>query len=138
MSGRKDTGAEDGVVTMGGFEIDHKLRRVYLLLGITWLLHAVGDPVVTFLAVNVFEVAVEANPLFRGVLDQGAVPFALAHVPLFVGGLLALMMFTILFDRAEGGERMRLYWFTLGGFSILILWGIALVTWNLLVLTQVV
>lgn len=134
MSGGNDTSADGRPMTIGRFEIDYKLRRVYLLLGIAWLFHAVGDPVVTFLAVNVLDVAVETNPLLRGPLNQGAVPFALAHVPLFVMGLLVLVMFTILFDYAEGEERTRLYWLTLGGFSVIILWGIALVGWNLFVL----
>jgi len=111
--------------------MDAKLRRVLGLYAVAVLLHAVFDPAVTYVAVHVVEVGVEANPMLRPHFEAGLLRVVIAHLPLFVllgciGGSIAY-----LFETATGQGRRRLYAVSQALLAGTELWGLLLVAWNL-------
>ncbi|PSQ21857.1 hypothetical protein BRD04_05750 [Halobacteriales archaeon QS_9_67_17] len=123
-----------GVRQIRGVTVDAKLRRVLGLYAVAVLLHAVFDPAVTYVAVRVVEVGVEANPMLRPHFEAGLFRVVVAHLPLFVllgciGGSIAY-----LFETATGRERNRLYAVSQALLDGTVLWGLLLVAWNLRIL----
>lgn len=121
---------------MPGPDVDDRLRRIWMLTGVVFLLHGVIDPLVTYLAVGVYGTGVEGNPLLRGSVRGGGVEFAMAHGPLFVVGVLCLVALTLLFQRASGDDRGRIYRLSMVLLGTIIAWGLLLVGWNLWMLSQ--
>ena len=114
--------------------MDAKLRRVLGLYAVAVLLHAVFDPAVTYVAVRIIEVGVEANPMLRPHFEAGLLRVVVAHLPLFVllgciGGSIAY-----LFETATGRERNRLYAGSQALLDGTVLWRLLLVAWNLRIL----
>ena len=113
---------------------DSRVRRFWVLGLAALLLHTVLDPLLTYLAVNVFEVGVETNLWLATYLNQGLFMFTLIHLPLYLGVFLMMGLFTWLFSRASESEATQLYWLSVVIWSGIILWGILIVGNNLWVL----
>lgn len=110
--------------------------RIWRLAAIVFLFHGILDPAVTYLAVEVLNIGVEANPFIRRQLAGGPWQLLVAHLPLgifFAGicwGVIALIQSA---TAEEAASAYRLARLILCG---MILWGVALVCWNCLVLLQ--
>lgn len=90
----------------------------------------------TYLAVQVYDVGMEINPLFVKPLNEGALIFALAHVYLFAAVAIVFIGFLWLFELADSSERDWLRRFSTVAWSLIILCGLVLVGNNLFVLSQ--
>lgn len=113
---------------------DAPRRRFWILAGGTFLLHAVLDPLITYLLVRVYEVGREANPLFIEPLNAGLGVFVVSQMPLVINFGLILVGYSWLLHIGSPAEVDWLYRFATLMWVITILWGIALVGNNLLVL----
>lgn len=111
--------------------LDTQIRNLGLLFGTVLLLHGLLDPLLTYVIVQVFDVGSELNPILRGGLERGLLPFVLVHVPLFLGASLLFWLVTRLMRRGTAQERTFIY--TVGVLVLLamILWGVAILLWNL-------
>lgn len=113
---------------------DRRLRHIWLLGGAALLLHGVFDPVVTYLAVIVFESGREGNVWLATYLHRGAWPFLRVHIPLYLGFTAALCGLTWLFTHGSDEEAATVYKIALVGWAGIIVWGLALTANNLVVL----
>lgn len=121
---------------MGVVELDDRLAHLWQLYVVAFVLHGVADPLVTHAIVNIFDVGVELNPLFRSSLRDGAVSFAIAYVPLYLIAIAGLVALSTLYHRADDSDQGRIYRISTVILNLLIVWGIAIVVWNLWVLTR--
>ena len=101
--------------------------RIWRLASVVFLFHGILDPAVTYLAVEVLHVGIEANPFIRQQLAGGPWQLVVAHLPLgifFAGicwGVIRLMQSG---TAEEAANAYRLAHLILCG---MILWGAALV-----------
>lgn len=110
--------------------------RIWRLAAIVFSLHGVLDPAITYLAVEVLQVGVEANPFLRRQLAGGPWQLAIAHVLLGVffaatcWGVITLMRRGTAEEAADAYRLARLFLFGM------ILWGVGLICWNTHVILQ--
>lgn len=121
---------------MGAVEFDDQLAHLWQLYLLAFVLHGLADPIVTHLIVNIFDVGVELNPLVRPSLRDGALSFAIAYMPLYLIAGAGLVALSTLYDRANDTDQRRIYRISTVILSLVIVWGLAIVAWNLLVLTR--
>lgn len=113
---------------------DRRVRWFWIFGLVALFLHGVVDPLVTYLAVNVYGVGIETNSLLAGYLGQGVGAFVVIHLPFYVIGLGVLLAFTWLFSIASPSEMDQVFKFSILAWSFIILWGVLIVWNNLLVL----
>jgi hypothetical protein len=107
------------------------------MLGLTALtIHGILDPFVSYLAIRVFNVADELNPLMAPYFEGSIVDLLLIHVPLFLITITGLLLLTWLFSLGSDSQKQQVYRLALAVFSLMILWGLVVVVNNLLVLIQ--
>jgi len=119
---------------MWAVDYDERLSHLWLLYVVGFILHGVADPLITHLIVNVFNVGVELNPLVRPSLQEGAVSFALAYVPLYIIAAAGLVALSALYHRASDADQIKIYRISRVILHLVIVWGALIVTWNLWVL----
>lgn len=115
---------------------DQRVRRFWVFSIVAFFLHGFVDPFVTYLAVNIYNVGVEANPLLAGPLNQGLSAFIVIHIPLYLGFFAFLCAFTWLFSRASPSETAQVYKISRIVWVGIIIWGLVIVGNNVLVLIQ--
>lgn len=113
---------------------DSRVRRFWLLGIIALVIHGLLDPLVSYLAIAVFEVGREANPLIAPYFQEGLVTLILVHLPLYFLLIACILFHFWLFLRASETERQWLHRFSLIMWGLIIAWGLILVSNNLLVL----
>lgn len=126
---RRFTGWQDAYV-------DYRVRRFGLLGIMALVIHGVVDPLVSYLAIAVFEVGHEANPLMAPYFQEGFVTLVLVHLPLYLLLIGCIIVYSWLFFRASEAERQWLHRSSVVIWGLIIAWGLVLVSNNLLVLVN--
>jgi len=99
-------------------------------------LHAIVDPILTYIIVVVFGVGYESNPMLAAPLNQSLTAFILVHVPLWVIITVVIVMFAIIFEKAPLEDIDTIVYYGEFVWLGIILWGILLVGNNLFVLVS--
>jgi hypothetical protein len=113
---------------------DPRVRRFWYLGLVGLFLHGVADPLVTYLVSLVYGVGMETNHWLSMYLHRGLIAFILIHFPLYIFTIAGFCTFTWLFARASPEERYQIYKLSTITWGLIILWGMIIVTDNLLVL----
>jgi hypothetical protein len=113
---------------------DYRVRRFWILGIIALIIHGVLDPLVSYLAIAVFNVGQEANHLIAPYFQDGPITLLIIHIPLYAFCIGCFFVYTWLFSRGSVSERRQMYVLSLGLWCLIILWGLLLVFNNLLVL----
>ena len=113
-----------------------KQRRFWLFSGVATFLHAIVDPILTYIIVVVFGVGYESNPMLAAPLNQSLTAFILVHVPLWVIITVVIVMFAIIFEKAPLEDIDTIVYYGEFVWLGIILWGILLVGNNLFVLVS--
>ena len=113
-----------------------KVKVIWILGLVAFAIHGVFDPIISYLAISVFDVATEANPLMAPHLQGSIGDLLLIHVPLVVLTLGGLAMLTWLFSIGTSSQKQQLFQISIGAWTLIILWGLVVVANNLLVLIQ--
>lgn len=113
---------------------DYRLQRFWMAGLVAVFFHTVADPFVTYFAVNVYGVGMEANPWLSGHLEQGWQSFFLAHIPLYLMISAFFIAFTWLFSLGSESEKQQIYTLSMALWLLIILWGILIVVNNIWVL----
>ena len=116
--------------------IDRRVRRIWALGLLALLIHGLIDPVISYLAIQVFDVADELNPLMAPYFEGSIVDLLLIHIPLFLITITGLILLTWLFSLGTDSQKQQVYRLALAVFSLMILWGLVVVVNNLIVLLQ--
>jgi len=115
---------------------DHRVKHIWAL-GLTALaIHGLADPAVSYLAINVFEIASEANPLLAPHFQGGLDGLLLIHIPLFMIAIVGIWSLTWLFSMGTESQKHQVHRLSVGLWSLIILWGLVVVANNLFVLFQ--
>lgn len=112
---------------------ENQVRRTTILYGVAGFLHGVLDPAITYIIINK-QIGHETNPFLRSVFKQSLLDVFIKHLPLFVILLVCFVILLYLFNISEGSEREQLYWISQSVLTVCIIWGVALVGWNLYIL----
>lgn len=115
---------------------EYRLQRVWILGSAALVIHGILDPFVSYLAIRVFNVADELNPLMVPYFEGSIVDLLLIHIPLFLITITGLILLTWLFSLGSDSQKQRVYRLALAVFSLMILWGLGVVANNLVVLFQ--
>lgn len=115
---------------------DRRIRRVWLIGFTALTIHGILDPFVSYLAIRVFDVADELNPLMAPYFQGSIVDLFLVHLPLFLITITGLILLTWLFSLGTDSQKEQVYRLALAVFSLMILWGLGVVANNLAVLLQ--
>jgi len=108
-----------------------RLRHLFILWIGAFFLHTIADPAATYIDVTILEIGVETNPFIRSWLDKGIGMFVLIHIPLYIFGIIGIMVIRWLFKQGSEREQKQVYCLSiivLGGINI---WGALLVLNNL-------
>jgi hypothetical protein len=111
-----------------------RIYQIKLLWICCFLLHTILDPAITYVAVAILEVGIEANPFIRRYLNAGIVVFVAIHLPIYVIGVIGYVVLRWLVQHGTEDEQRRVYYLsiiTLVGINI---WGAVLVLNNLRVI----
>jgi hypothetical protein len=112
------------------------MRHIWLL-GLTALaIHGMLDPLVSYLAISIFDIASEANPLMAPHFQGGIGRLFLIHIPLIILTIIGLWCLTWLFSVGTGSQKRKLYRLSVGLWALIILWGLVVVANNLFVLFE--
>lgn len=113
---------------------DPQLRRFWVLSGVSIFSHTVADPALTYLAVRVYDIGYETNPMLAAPLGESLESFVVIHSPVWAISIGTLVGFAILFERSVTDELEAIAYYGELVWAGIILWGTVLVGNNLLVL----
>ena len=116
--------------------MDNRFRKIWIFGLAGFAINGLADPLISYLAINVLDVATEANPLMAPHLKGSVGELLLIHVPLMVLTVGGLAMLTWLFSIGTSSQKQQLYKISIGAWTLIILWGLVVVFNNLLVLIQ--
>lgn len=113
---------------------DPRVKPILLLYGGVLFLHGILDPGISYIGIEVLGRGWEGNSIMRIPMQQGIGTFLLAHIPLYVGILVAYFMTITLIRKESKQGRNSVYRLALFTLSLLIIWGVWLNVRNILVL----
>lgn len=90
------------------------------------LFYIVADPAITYFAVIILDVGVEANPFMRRYLNAGIDVFVLIHIPIYVIGVVGYVIFRWLVRHGTDAEQRRVYYLSVIILSGINIWGAVL------------
>lgn len=114
---------------------DLRLRRFWKLSGVAIFLHTIADPISTYLAVVVYNVGHEVNPLLATPLNQSLSAFVAVHTPVWMISIGTIAGFVVLFEKSSIEDLEIVVRYGELVWSGLILWGVIVVGNNLYVLS---
>lgn len=112
--------------------------RLAFLFGFSVALHTIVDPLVTYYMIISGTTGYELNPFLRWALGEGLATYIAIHIPVILLSRLSISGFLLLIRRASPPSDWRLARGVEAGFGILVIWGVSLVTWNLVVMQGIV
>ena len=115
---------------------DNRIKAVAILYILTWFLHGVLDPGISYISIEIFEMGYEGNPIMRVPMQQGIGVFILIHIPLYLGVFIAYVTTVGLMKTEFERGKSSTYHLALIGLLLLIGWGIWLNLNNIVTLVN--
>jgi hypothetical protein len=111
-----------------------RLRHLKLLWICAFLLHAVLDPLITYISIRVLDTGYESNAFMRVWLNDGIGSFLLIHIPLFLYGVVGFLLLRWLLKLGNESQQAQVYYLSVGILGGAIIWGGVVVINNMWVL----
>lgn len=111
---------------------DQRMKPIALLYLGVFFLHGVLDPAISYVGIEILGRGWEGNPVMRIPMQHGIGTFLFAHIPLYIGLLVAYSATVKLIQKESNQGKNSVYYLALVFLSLIAVWGILLNVWNII------